>query len=393
MIVTRIAAAGLFIATVLIGACAQNGTTPAPTAAQPELASRVHALASKADVVPTLPPQGIYDSCEIDTNLFGTPPPPTRPSCEQDDQGIANAGFKWEINYIGSLMAYSSTAPGSQSLQNWFAYDTSIGLGQVLVVKQAINDPVNVLTGTSLVDFNGSTSLATSCGATNNEQIIQCIYNAAASVPNFNWKWYIYDEPGCPDQSHGYCQGTLAGGNYGNVATLAAYIESIDPTHQVIGTQIGDEGTQTEQNNLFSWLTNATTPVVGFDRYPIPVSTYGPISEIGTIDKQLATVIQANYSSEQAYFVGQAFSWVQEPPNACGGSITTCPYPTTAQMQKERDEALWYGSQTGGVPMSMVFWYQWPDITCLNSYTGCSSSANVASLKSAAFAPFPTASP
>ena len=80
---------------------------------------------------------------------------------------MVSDGYTWEINYIG-LMAHKT---GAESLQALFTYDASIGMGQVIAVSRAINDPVNVLTGTSLVTFNGDSSLASDCGATNNEQI------------------------------------------------------------------------------------------------------------------------------------------------------------------------------------------------------------------------------
>jgi hypothetical protein len=328
--------------------------------------------------IPALPPQGIFNSCEIDTALTSM--------CEQEDAAIANDGFQWEINYIG--IAANKTGPGS--LQAWFTYDASIGLGQVIAVKAAINDKRDVLTGDSLkTGFNDN--LANGCGATNNAQIISCIYSVASSVPGFKWKWYIYDEPGCPNQAIGYCQGTLAGGNYNNVAALAQYIESIDPSHQVIGAQVGDSGSQKVIDDLYSWLATPRTPVTGFDFYPIPQGRFGAIATIGSIAGTLAKTIKAHYPSERAFFVGQAFSWYQEKGKDCT-SITVCPYPTTAQLREMRDQALYYGRHAG-VPMSMIFWYYWPDITCINKFPGCNAEANRSSLRSAAFAPFPASPP
>jgi hypothetical protein len=345
-----------------------NLTTPSPAPTSTPVATA------------TLPPQGVYNSCEIDTALTSM--------CEQEDAAMASDGYKWEINYIG----LDANKTGSSSLQAWFTYDASIGLGQAISVKAAINDPVNVLTGKALLSSPYTSSLANSCGATNNEQIISCIYSVASSVPSFNWKWYIYDEPGCPNQSIGYCQGTLAGGNYNNVATLAQYIQSIDPTHPVIGTEVGDMGDQTVVNTEFSWLLSPASPVTGFDHYPIPENgNFGMIDDIGTIAGELANTIAADYSPEQMYYVGQAFSWYQASGTGCI-SITVCPYPTTAQMQDMRDQALYYANKAGK-PMSMIFWYYWPDITCMNTYSGCSATANRASLKSAAFAPFPATPP
>jgi hypothetical protein len=360
-----------------------SSVSPAPSASPAAKATSSPSPSSSATPKPsaaaTLPPEGVYNSCEIDTALTTM--------CEQEDAAMVSDGYTWEINYIG-LMAHKT---GTQSLQAWFTYDASIGMGQVISLKTAINDPINVLTGTSLVTFSDG-NLATDCGATNNEQIISCIYSVASSVPNFHWKWYIYDEPGCPDQALGYCQGTLAGGNYDNVATLGKYIQSIDPTHQVIGTQVGDLGNQTVINNLYSWLTTPSTPVTGFDHYPVPSGgNFGSIDDIGTIAGEIANTIAANNPSENMYFVGQAFSWYQEDGKGCT-SLSVCPFPTTAQLQDMRDQALYYANKAGK-PLSMIFWYYWPDVTCLTTYSGCDAAANRASLKAAAFAPFPTTAP
>jgi hypothetical protein len=371
------------LAASVLAACSGGGGGSLPATANVQ--SNAHLPASivmdkvTSDAM-TIPPQGVYNSCEIDTALTTM--------CEQEDAAMASDGYKWEINYIG-LMAKES---GAESLKAWFTYDTSIGMSQVIAVSRAINDPVNVLTGTSLVTFNGDTNLATSCGATNNEQVIKCIYSAASSVPGFNWKWYIYDEPGCPNQLLGYCQGTLAGGNYANVQTLGKYITSIDPSHEVIGTQVGDNGGQTVINNLYSWLTSSSTPTTGFDHYPIPYQKTGQkISDIGDIAGEVANTIATNYAPENMYFVGQAFSWYQEAGKGCT-SITVCPYPTTTQLLHMRNHALYYAKQAGQ-PLSLILWYYWPDITCLTNYPGCNAAANRASLQSAAFAPFPATPP
>jgi hypothetical protein len=329
--------------------------------------------------VPTVPPQGVYNSCEIDTALTTL--------CEQEDAAIAHDGYKWELNYNG-LAAYKT---GPESLRAWFAYDASIGLGQVIAVAAAINDPRDVLIGHRLLT-NFTSSLARSCGATDNEEIISCVYAVASSVPNFHWKWYLYDEPGCPDQSIGYCQGTLAGHDYRSVRILANFITSIDPSHQVIGTQVGDTGDQTVIDNLFSWLATPSTPVTGFDRYPIPSGpTYGSIDEIGTIAGEVAKAVAVRNPSESIYFVGQAFSWYQERGKNCA-SITQCPYPTRTQLLDMRDQALYYANKAGK-PLSLILWYYWPDVTCLTAYPGCDAAANRASLRSAAFAPFPATPP
>src|SRR5579863_2769027 len=140
----------------------QSSTQLQPMSAASVASESAKDQAFEETTTPRVPAEGMYNSCEIDTALTTM--------CEQEDAAMASDGFKWEINYIG-LNAFKT---GPESLQAWFTYDASIGLGQIISLKAAINDPVNVLTGTSLLR-NYTSSLATSCGATNNEQIIACI--------------------------------------------------------------------------------------------------------------------------------------------------------------------------------------------------------------------------
>jgi hypothetical protein len=364
---------------------------------------------------PTLPPMGVYNSCEIDTALS---------SCESQDSAIAQEGFAWELNQIG----LSAKATGSNSLQAWFTYDASIGLGQVIMVTKAISDPSNVLTGDILITgFDSSLSNTCPGNPTTNEGIIQCIYNVASSVPGFKYEWYLYDEPGCPNQSIGYCTGTLAGDNYQNVQTLAQYIASIDPTHAVRGVNVGGGCSSVQPggctvaanaaaeaaaiNNLYScngqspcsawsspytnnWLTSSYTPNTGFDFFPIPENIVGQyIGDIGYAAGDLANTVAATYPSENISFTVQAFSWMQEGwTTRCSNSYTVCPFPTATQMQEMRDEALYY-AKAAGHPMNRIFWYEWAAITCEDAYPGCSSSANLAAVRSAMTAPYPAAAP
>lgn len=330
----------------------------------------------------------MFNSCEIDTALA---------MCEQEDAAMKSLGITWETNYIG----IAANATGANSLQALFAYDASIGFSQDIELKAAVNDPVNVLTGNSLIT-NFDNSLANTCPATNNEQIVACIARVAQSVPNFHYMWDLYDEPGCPNQSISFCGGTQAGGNYANELTLATYIHSIDPTHIITGVQVGDccgnpngGSQQSVINTLFSWISTAPESGTGFDYYPIPEgATFGQIANIGTDATDIAAEIQANNPGMQMNVTLQAFSWYQEGGKGCT-SMTVCPYPTESQMQEERDEAVYYAAQAHQ-PISVIFWYYWPDITCngaTENYPGCSASANEAALESAINAPFPASAP
>jgi hypothetical protein len=397
-------AAFLFATTLLLVACSGGGGI-APSVPQGDTLDLLHRHSSpKPSATPSsspspsssstppptgsLPPQGMYNSHETDTDLAGL---------EAQDLAMTQDGYTLEVNYIG-LMAHKT---GANSLQAWLAYDATIGMRQLINVKNAIADS-DPLAGTGLVAF--APSFASDCGAVNNQQIIDCVTLVAGSSPAF-YGWYIYDEPGCPNQAIGYCQGSMAGKNYANVKTLANYIATKD-AHPIWGIQTpsgvpacggwSNVCAQTQIDNLYSWLTNSSTPNTGFDYYPFP-NTAGTQSagqsaqDVGFIATYLHNTIAANYPSEKMAFTGQAFSWFQEGGAGCS-SIAICPYPTTAQMQNERDQALYYANKAGN-PLSMILWYYWPDVTCLNTYAGCNATTNRSNVRAAAFAPFPTAPP
>src|SRR5262249_15274641 len=136
---------------------------------------------------------------------------------------------------------------------------------------------------------------------------------------------------------------------------------------------------------------------VGWDYYPIPEGAGPPgsgqtISNFGTNTTGISGVIQAKNPGIKMNVTLQAFSWYQEGGNFGCRSEAICRFPTQAQMQNERDQVLYYAAQAHQ-PISVLWWYYWPDITCLNTYPGCSASANVGALKGALTAPFPAVPP
>ncbi|MGH7746853.1 MAG: hypothetical protein ACREQ5_19185, partial [Candidatus Dormibacteria bacterium] len=312
-----------------------------------------------------MPPEGMFASHEPGGDLAGT---------EAEDQQMRGLGFTREVNYIG----LAGNLTGVNSIAEWLAYDASIGMEQFINIKFAITDPGGVLTGNSLVNVGGAGAgnLGSACPATNNQQIIQCIVSNFGSSPAFAG-FYIYDEPGCPDQSIGDCTGGPAQGlvNYQNIDTLAAYIQSIDPGTAIIGINTpggipqggwGSSFTQPQIDNLYScnnnppcagsypWITDSATPITGADYYPFDGQTTpnGPApagsqfpgqspDDVHYIELALGATFKATYPAEQNVFTPQAFSWFQESGADCP-SIAACPYPTTAQMQNERDNALYW---------------------------------------------------
>jgi hypothetical protein len=245
--------------------------------------------------------------------------------------------------------------------------------------------------------------LVTDCGlvpaTATNGQLISCIFGAIKTYPNY--VIYLYDEPVCPNQTIGYCLGAMAGDNYANVAEVGAYVQGIDPTHPIIGVNVGfpDGPTTTTAEG---WLVNSNTPFAGFDWYPIgwPQHPDYTIDDTGIIASNFGNLFTAQYPSEKMLAVLQGFSWWQEGNTTCTGvttGATPCSFPTQAQMQQMRDQALYYAAQAGH-PVSYVLWYSWNDLICGNGsgtsyFVGCNATANLTALQAVDSAPFPIVAP
>lgn len=382
------------VGTAVVKATASSSATPSLSTASASFGISGASSGSTAG----LPPFGVYTSCEIDTNLA---------ACEADDLEMTKYGLTTEINYL-SAAAHKT---GANSLQALAQYDASIGMMQWINLKSAVSD-ADALTGTSLVGG----SLGNDCGATNNQQVVQCIETTLSSVSGFKYGFYIYDEPGCPE-SIGYCAASLGGyGNprYKNIEELAAYIQSIS-TRPVLGIQAGGGGTTSANQNLFScnsacggsyYISGPHSPNTGGDDYPIsgdPVASKAGLAGVGTNVQNIVQVLSGPTSgnaAETMSWVGQAFSWFQESPVGAFGctSMTTCPMITETQLQEQRDEALYY-AKAGGKPIQYFFWYYWPDLKCLDTNNtvattpNCDPATNLNALKTADQAPFPTSPP
>lgn len=358
-----------------------------------------------------LPPEGVYFSCEIDTNTVpasNTPSPTNLGSCEGNDQVMVNNGITWENNYL--LPAANATS--TNSLVQWFTFDAGIGMSQDLEVSDG--SEAGLSGNTLITGFNNS--LATTCPGhfglpsspnplTTNQQIIQCIALAAQSVPGFNWAWKIADEPGCPNQSIGYCAGTWAGGNYANANAVATYIHSIDPTHQIFVVNVGDccnatlAGQQTITSNLQSWLATPPASTLGWDYYPIPEGTATPGSSqyisADAVDTALIADTIAAYNPGMTQTATlQAFSWAQEGGNDGCSSMTVCPSPTFNQLLAQRNYVLWYAQVYNQTIAPAIYWYEWAAVWChYGSDSPCTATTNLSNLKAAIAAPFPSTAP
>ena len=388
---------GLVLAlTLIFAACLPASSAPKHKGSPTNTGNAGSAQNTGVGTASVLPPFGVFTSCEIDTNLT---------NCEADDLKMTQYGLTMEINYL----ATAAHKTGANSLTAWAQYDASIGMTQWINLKNVLSE-TNPLTGTAL----STGSLGTDCPATNNQQVISCIDATLSAVPGFQYGWYIYDEPGCPE-AIGYCSSSVPAGHYGNMETLAAYIQTFS-THPILGIQVGGNTSLAANQNQYScnggcgatyYISGPHSPNTGGDDYPIsgdPVATKTGLANVGVATRSIVDVLSGLTSgnvNETMSWTGQAFSWYQEgPPGQFGcTNMTVCPMITQIQLQEQRDEAL-YNASAGGKPIQWFFWYYWPDINCLGSFNNvggvtpsCNATTNLNAIKAADQAPFPTVPP
>jgi len=357
-----------------------------------------------------LPPQGLYSTCDVQD---------TYSTCLAAMQQQATGGFTLEVDY-NTLIAHKTGATGS--IASWLADSATAGIQQIIPIQQSSINTTDALTATSLVDSltaRGS-SYATDCGATTNQQVIDCLI-AQCDASAGCWGYYIYDEYGCPHTAIGYCQGGMYAQSacnagvgscrYQNVDELALYLQA-HSTKKVVGTATAAgppcggggfscAGGQTQINNLtscngqsecsgvYAWLMAAQSPYENLDYYPIPENRNGggqKMSDIAGIMQNFNTSIAATYAAEKPGFVVQAFTAFYYGYGGCG-TITLCPYPTQTQIQTMRNYALF------GNTLGMILYYSYEDVTCLHNYTGCNATTNWNQLVAAAFSSAPGAPP
>ena len=361
------------------------------------------ALAFPVAARATVPNQGIYTTCLI-VNLS---------DCETRVDNSQAAGFKY--------MTFFNALYGSLSdLTNFLSHANSDGMKILISIQSAPANTTDALTGTSLVSTFSAGGMPTACSATTNKQFIDCVIPYCDASPACAG-WYIADEPGCPNQGIGYCQGSLGGSNcgsgcrYQNVDELASYLQGADPTKLVVGYNTpsgipacsgGWSGTcaQTQIDNLYScngnspcngvycWLSCTDSQNGGYDYYPIgnPNQPSQSTSDITTVGTLIQNTLNANCSGCHNAFVVQAFSYTQGGYSGCT-DISACPYPTSAQMITMRNNAI-LAAHNAGHDLTLVWYYSYEDAQCIHGYAGggtCDATTNWNIVKAAVAAADP----
>jgi hypothetical protein len=274
-----------------------------------------------------LPPQGVYEQCA---------PNSTTEDCGARLRAIADAGFKYVLNYTawfgnaGQVRHYADEAQAAGIQLIWPLND------------HAWRD------GTDLRSYYRY--LGPDCPCSNNAAFKQWALGLVKDHPA-TWGFYVGDELSPTAQ------------NVSQAKALAGEVKSIAPHKPTLYVTIpNDNGVLTSQLEPFE----ETADYVGADYYPVGKgNNMDALSGYAQDTRQLA----AQYGRKPV-FVLQAFSWSEYEPSADR-------FPTRGEMQSMRDMAISEGDP------QMMLWYAFNDVMDSSDPQG-----NWNDVKAAAFAPY-----
>ena len=249
----------------------------------------------------SLPPQGLYESCDVQYQLD---------ACEARLQTIAHAGFRVVLNYQQfqadreHIVAYATAAQAAGVKLVWPMKDTPWWSGSGLRAAYP--------------------ALASDCGCTSDAQLLGWIVDLVRKLPA-TWGYYVGDET----------PATRAAG----VRRVAARVRALDPLHPRLFVGDGDD--------IAGSLAPFTPAADVLGAFVYPVGTGRPLTVIARVSAGVTRL------SRRAAMVLQAFSWGQYPDP---GARFQALWPTRRQLRKERDLAL-----AGGRPR-LLLWYSYFDI-------------------------------
>jgi len=266
---------------------------------------------SSVNSVPTVPPQGVYESC---------PPHDSRQCLDRLTQ-IARAGFQIILNYD----QFHGTA--NRELE-YAAVAHSLNVK----IIWGMSDPV-FWNGTDL--RRHFSELGATCACTDNRGFISYMVNLVKELPA-TWGYYIGDEARATDRS--------------KVEAFATLVRQLDSSHPRLYIAGGDSSTLGSNLEPFA----DTAEVIGADYYPI--STGASLDTVGPVAQAVQSV--ADQQARHSAFILQAFSWGQYPTDSwvCSPFPRCARYPTESEMRMMRDLVL-----STAHPV-MLLWYSYFDI-------------------------------
>jgi hypothetical protein len=279
-------------------------------------------------VTATLPPEGMFDSCSLTSNLT---------TCEQDLQVMSQAGLKVVVNGISGV--------SEQNLQSYAAYAQSLGMS----VMWQLNDPGfwgGTWIGSSAA--NDYPEFSTACGCTDTAGVLNSIISFLCSQPG-TYGYYAADDE------------SIAPGATPGLTTYVNEIKSDDPNHMVM---IGSSASQGQ--------TNASTgAAIGNEIYPETTSNIANegnnLAAWAGVQQQVTQAQTASTKNhEAAAFILQAFSFgdnlsdgeavgVCTPIMSQGQCAGLLLYPSELVQQELRNQVLEHSHA------SLILWFNFDE--------------------------------
>lgn len=241
---------------------------------------------------------------------------------------IASGGFKLVLNY-GLLFGHTSDMVG------YINYAASVGLKVIVALHNpVIWNTTAYPTASSLASEYVSMYADAGSPTSNWDQVFsQYVVNQISNLAG-TWGYYVADEATAAQHSL--------------VFNHAGYIKSADATHPRLIIMQGDVPANTFANATTSFYD--CCDVGGDDYYPIGNTSY----TLTTAQQAAGIQAYCNTKSIQSAIVLQAHSYSEY------GTIGA-PFPTEAQMQQMRNDAL------SNMTSRVLLWYSYFDVTSSNA--------------------------
>jgi hypothetical protein len=324
----------------------------------------VTASAAASASAGTLPPEGIFENCGLDTQM---------PTCVQRLEVMRQGGMQ--------IVAISPANDSPGSVAAYAASAHSLGMSVMWELSNTSwwHDP-----STSTSMDSSYPGFVTACGCTENGALLAYLVQWLGQLPG-TYGYYAADDL------------ALGPGDAGPVATYVAEIKRQDPVHTVMIGSADESQTASYQS---------IPDVIGTEIYPVTTDPLMPISSNqDTWDSigQWASDAQhsANSAGKQSAFILQAFTWGDNLADGqiIGGCTTSdtqlscyskLRYPSAAEQLQLRNEILTHSQP------KLILWWNFPatfgDVTG-DTYSlypsGADAAARWSGLAAAVQAPFP----
>jgi hypothetical protein len=270
------------------------------------------ALPAGASAATPLPPQGIFDKCQLDSQMS---------TCLQRLQLMHSAGFQ--------VVVMPAMWSSPTNVAAYAAAADALGMKVLWQIGQA-----GWWQGTSMTSYYSE--FASACGCSTNAALLKYVVGTLASLPG-TWGYYAADDS------------MLSAADKPSLSQYVAQIKAIDPTRPVILSS-GDESQTAQYESVGDMNAVELYPITNSSMMPLTNPTnrgwWDGIGQEASDAQKLA-----NRASKASAFILQAFSFGDnlgdgEAVGACTPTMSqqTCwnqlLYPTRADQLKLRNEVL-----------------------------------------------------